>query len=202
MHFSATVGTIKTKHWCFIEEVLQHQRHRNEVFGLQHQRITRQSSWDFWSENWKKCRMCSLVTNLVTCTSLFFRRESLLQTMLFTSVRAVAVRFEVVQLQEGGIEVIILCKAWKKNSPSFFSYQDELLWHLRVLKIRKHCFPPLWSHRSLALSIVAMWLPTGLLGTPPNSWILAEVWYVVALKSGRVETQPTQNPTGDYGPLS
>jgi len=75
-------------------------------------------------------------------------------------------------------------------SPSFFSYQDGLSWHLRALKTRKHHFQTIWSHRSLALSTVAMWLPTGLLGVLPNFMNIGRN-VVVASKSGRVETRPT-----------
>jgi len=59
-----------------------------------------------------------------------------------------------------------------------------VLWRLGSM----HHFQTIWSHRSLALSNVATWLPTGLLGVPLKLWILAEMWLlpwnVIGLKPG------------------
>jgi len=55
------------------------------------------------------------------------------------------------------------------------------------LKTRKCHFQTI----NLALSTVAAWLPTGLLGVPPNSCMNIGRNVVVASKSGPVETGPT-----------
>jgi len=59
---------------------------------------------------------------------------------------------------------IIPREARKKIFAFTSSYQGGLSWHLRTLKTRKRRFQTIWSHRSLALSTVAMWLPTDLTG--------------------------------------
>ena len=77
-------------------------------------------------------------------------------------------------------------------------YLDGLLWHFHgmlglIRKTRKCCFQTIYSHRSLALSTVATWLPTGLLGVPP---ILAEMW----LLPQKVVLLNWAKRTGGYGP--
>jgi len=52
-------------------------------------------------------------------------------------------------------------KRGKKKIAFIFSYQDGLSWHFHTLKTRKRCFETI---RSLALSTVALWLPTSLTG--------------------------------------
>ena len=84
----------------------------------------------------------------------------------------------------------------KKNSPSFFSYQNELSWHLRALKTRKHSFQTIWSHLSLALSTVAK---CDLLGAPLNSWSLTLQKCGCCLEK-RLSWNLT-NPTGHYSPV-
>ena len=66
------------------------------------------------------------------------------------------------------------------------SRETFVLWRLGSVTFK------LFSHRCLALSTVVTAV-NGLLGAPPNSWILAEM---LAKWSGWNLT----NPTGDYGP--
>ena len=78
--------------------------------------------------------------------------------------RAVAMGSEVVQLQR-----------WRKR----FGRQKKF--HFSVIRMCvRGTFVGWWgssgSHRSLALSTVATWLPTSLPGALPNLWILAEMW--------------------------
>ena len=89
---------------------------------------------------------------------------------------------------------IIRCEARKKIFTFIFELSGWVLRHLCALKTRKRCFQTIWSHRSLAVSTVAMRLPTGLLGAPPNLWILAEMWFEMW------SSWNLTNPTGDYGP--
>ena len=88
-------------------------------------------------------------------------------------------------------------RSMENFSPSVLSYQDALSWHLRALKTRKCRFQTIWSHRSLALSTVAMWLPTTRLGAP---WILAEMWLLPQKVVGLKPTDPI-NLSGIYGPV-
>ena len=71
-------------------------------------------------------------------------------------------------------------------APSCFKDQEALL-----LNYLQPSVSTLSTVATSTLSTVAMWLPTGLLGTPSNSRILARMWLHVASKSGPVETGQT-----------
>ena len=55
-------------------------------------------------------------------------------------------------------------------SGKFFAFIFQLSGWVLCTDVQTIC-----SHRSLALSTVAMWLPISVPGAPPNSWILAEM---------------------------